>query len=397
MKIFVSKLIHFPLWWLKHSPQQFLRLTKNLTIFLDNKLAVSLMARLMFTPLFHDISILGRILSFIFRSIRVIIGSIIVIVSIFALVFWFLVWFISPFLLIIYFPQFGWLILLLLWLFDFYRQLKTPLTITADTQPQPNKIKQYCSQSAQSLLSQSGKNSQKLASLLLVDNQVNNLLQRLEITNTTISKIKSPFIISDWLTSAFTEAKKLKSPHLTPLHLLLVIFKQEQFHYHKALDTIQWLQNQQFWQKTLFFWDKDYHIRPIGGINRGWTGIPTPTLDKYSQDLTLQAQKNQLPEIIAKKDQLDQLIKVLSRKRQNNAVIIGQPGCGKTTLIKGLAQEIARGVSAKSLKFKRLVSLDASKLAAGANSAELNLRLMKIIEEISRSENIILFIDEVHI
>jgi len=396
MKIFVSKLFHFPLWWFKYSPQQFLRLTKNLIIFLDNKLAVSLMARLMFIPLFHDTSFLGRILSLIFRFIRVIIGSIIVVISILALVFWFLVWFISPILLVGYFPQFGWLVLLAFWLFDFYRQLKTSLTITADTQPQPDEIKQYCSQSAQSLLSQSGKDSQKLLSLLLADNQVNNLLQRLEIINKTISKIRPPFIISDWLNSAFIEAQKLKSPYLTSLHLLLVILKQEQFHYRKALDTIKWLQNQQYWQKTLFFWDKDYHLRPMGGINRGWTGVPTPVLDKYSQDLTLQAHKNQLPEIIAKKDQLDQLIKILSRKRQNNAVIIGQPGCGKTTLIKGLAQEIIRGVQAESLKFKRLVNLDASKLAAGADSAELNQRLMKIIEEISRSQNIILFVDEVH-
>jgi len=396
MKIFISKLFHFPIWWFKYSPQQFFRLTKNLVIFLDNKLAVSLMARLMFTPLFHDTSILGRILSFIFRSIRIIFGSIIVIIFILASVFWFLVWFISPLLLILYFPQFGWLILLLLWLFDFYRQLKTPLTITADTQPQPNRIKKYCLQSVKSLLNQSNKNSQILFSLLLADKQVNSLLQRLEITNETISQIKPPPIISDWLDSAFNQAQKLKSPHLTSLHLLLVIFKQEQFHYHKALDTIQWLQNQQFWQKTLFFWDKDYNLRPIGGINRGWTGIPTPTLNKYSQDLTLQAQKHQLPEIIAKQTQLDQLTKILSRKHQNNAVIIGQPGCGKTTLIKGLAQEIIRGVKTKSLKFKRLVSLDTAKLAAAANSAELNQRIIKIIEEISRSENIILFIDEIH-
>ena len=123
---------------------------------------------------------------------------------------------------------------------------------------------------------------------------------------------------------------------------------------------------------------------------------PTPTLDKFSQDLTKLAQKRQLPEMFGKEEVTEQLTQILSRRNKNNVLVIGEPGSGKSTLVKSLAQEIVRGVKTGKLKFKRLVALEVSQLAAGAGDAELNQRMTQIINEIKSAGNIILFVDEVH-
>jgi ATP-dependent Clp protease ATP-binding subunit ClpC len=108
------------------------------------------------------------------------------------------------------------------------------------------------------------------------------------------------------------------------------------------------------------------------------------------------AAKRQLPEMFGKEAVLEDLFQVLSKEQQNNALVVGPPGSGKSTLIKSLSQELVRGVKYPKLRFKRLVSLDVTRLSAGANSSELNTRLTNIIAEIRAAENIILFVDEVH-
>ncbi|MFC1627181.1 hypothetical protein ACFL18_01330 [Patescibacteria group bacterium] len=92
MSSFLGKLIHLPLWWYKDSLVGIKRFFRNLLVFLDNKLAVRLMLKMMLTPLFHDVSFLGRILSFVFRLIRVVVGSLIILLTMMAMivcvVFW---------------------------------------------------------------------------------------------------------------------------------------------------------------------------------------------------------------------------------------------------------------------------------------------------------------------
>ncbi|MEA3355042.1 MAG: ATP-dependent Clp protease ATP-binding subunit [Patescibacteria group bacterium] len=384
MKFLFNKLFHFPVFWYKDFLIGSRRFFRNLIIFLDNKLAVSLMLKMLFVPLFHDTSIVGRVLSFIFRFSRVILGSLIISLVILAMFFWLIVWIFLPVMAVIIFGEIGILGFGILWTIDFIYKV-----LSSDKRFEPSRaLKKY--------LKEAKNNSQVLKTLILKDKEVIDTLEKLEISGKAFLNLENILIISDWKKLALDEAHKINNDYLGSMHFLLALLKHNDWRYKEAITTIQWLNKKKFWKKTLFLWDKEFITRPMGGINRAWTGVPTPTLDKYSIDLTKQASKAQLPEIIGKKEIIGKIIDILGRKRMNNALIIGEPGSGKTTLIKGIAQEIVRGIKSKDLRFKRLVQLEASRLAASANGAELNYRITKIIDEIKRAENIILFVDEIH-
>ena len=121
-------------------------------------------------------------------------------------------------------------------------------------------------------------------------------------------------------------------------------------------------------------------------------------LEKYAQDLTELARKGKLDPVIGRDDEIRRTIQILSRRRKNNPVLIGEPGVGKTAIVEGLAQRIASGDIPETLKGKRLVSLDLGAMLAGAKyRGEFEDRLKAVLKEIESSDGqIILFIDELH-
>ncbi len=122
----------------------------------------------------------------------------------------------------------------------------------------------------------------------------------------------------------------------------------------------------------------------------------TPTLDKYSIDLTSLAEENRLDPVIAREDEIERAISVLSRRSKNNPCLIGEAGVGKTAVVEGIAQKIAAG-EVDALKGKRVVALDLAGMIAGAKyRGDFEERLKGCIEEAVRSSNTILFIDELH-
>jgi ATP-dependent Clp protease ATP-binding subunit ClpB len=121
-------------------------------------------------------------------------------------------------------------------------------------------------------------------------------------------------------------------------------------------------------------------------------------LDKYAQDLTELARKGKLDPVIGRDDEIRRSIQILSRRRKNNPVLIGEPGVGKTAIVEGLAQRIISGDVPETLKNKRLVGLDLGAMLAGAKyRGEFEDRLKAVLKEIEGSNGqIILFIDELH-
>jgi ATP-dependent Clp protease ATP-binding subunit ClpC len=123
----------------------------------------------------------------------------------------------------------------------------------------------------------------------------------------------------------------------------------------------------------------------------------TPALDEFGRDLTLLAKEGKLDPVISREDEIERLIQILGRRIKNNPVIIGEPGVGKTAIVEGLSQKIISGNVPDSLLGKRIVSLDLGALIAGTKyRGQFEERLKIVMKEIVQSDNVMLFIDELH-
>ncbi|MCI9303762.1 ATP-dependent Clp protease ATP-binding subunit [Clostridium sp.] len=123
----------------------------------------------------------------------------------------------------------------------------------------------------------------------------------------------------------------------------------------------------------------------------------TPALDQYSRDLTQIATEGKLDPVIGRDEETQRVLEILCRRIKNNPCLIGEPGVGKTAIIEGLAQKIVSGDAPESLKDKRLLVLDITSMIAGAKyRGEFEERLKKVMNELKKEEDIIIFIDEIH-
>ena len=123
----------------------------------------------------------------------------------------------------------------------------------------------------------------------------------------------------------------------------------------------------------------------------------TPTLDEYTRDLTALAAKSALDPVIGRDEEIERLVQILARRTKNNPVLIGEPGVGKTAIVEGLAQRMAKDDISEVLAGKRLLALDLASVVAGTKyRGEFEQRLKNIIDEAASDQNCIIFIDELH-
>ena len=131
--------------------------------------------------------------------------------------------------------------------------------------------------------------------------------------------------------------------------------------------------------------------------SRGRSTSGTPTLDQLGVDLTKAAREGKLDPTVGREKEIQRVTQILSRRTKNNPVLVGEPGVGKTAIVEGLAQRIAENDVPGTLQNKRLVTLDMGALVAGTKyRGEFEERLKKVVEEITKAGNCVLFIDEVH-
>jgi ATP-dependent Clp protease ATP-binding subunit ClpC len=123
----------------------------------------------------------------------------------------------------------------------------------------------------------------------------------------------------------------------------------------------------------------------------------TPILDNFSSDITKKAEEGNIDPVIGRKDEIQRVAQILSRKKKNNPVLIGNPGVGKTTIIEGLALMIKEGDAPRTLLDKRIVSLDLSSMVAGTKyRGQFEERIKGVMDELRDVDDVILFIDELH-
>ena len=133
------------------------------------------------------------------------------------------------------------------------------------------------------------------------------------------------------------------------------------------------------------------HERPKEEISE------TETLDKFSRDMTALAKQGKFDPIVGREQEIERIIRILSRRTKNNPCLMGDSGVGKTAIVEGLAQKISDGNVPDTLRHKRILSLDLSAMVAGSKyRGEFEERMKKALEDVKAAGNIILFIDEIH-
>lgn len=206
------------------------------------------------------------------------------------------------------------------------------------------------------------------------------------------------------LISAFVDAFKQKQDSVTVLNIIGFCYEKDEMlseilyeleiDQDKIINTVEWfrvnkrlLENYKAHRQLALF-------KPGSGMNRAYTAIATPTLDRISHDLTLKAKFGQLDICVGRKKEINSIFEAFIGGH-NGVLLVGQPGVGKSTIIGGLAQLMVREEVPKFLKDKRLVELDVSRLVSGATPAQAEERLLICLNELGRSGNIILYLDNV--
>ncbi len=132
-------------------------------------------------------------------------------------------------------------------------------------------------------------------------------------------------------------------------------------------------------------------------VSRGDNSSATPVIDKYGKDITREAAEGRLDPVVGRETEIERLAQILSRRKKNNPVMIGEPGVGKSAIIEGLARRIVERKVARTLLDKRIISLDMAAIVAGTKyRGQFEERLKAVIDEVSQNKNVIMFIDEIH-
>ena len=197
------------------------------------------------------------------------------------------------------------------------------------------------------------------------------------------------------LRNAYSEASSRGLSSADDEHLLLAMLKETE---GVAFDILKSLSLEYDTISDLIQTEKeDSSSFESDGSNDQLSKSSTPTLDHFSRDITRLARKGKLDPVIGREDEIERVSQILTRRKKNNPVLIGEPGVGKTAIIEGLAQRIIRKTLPRILHNKRILSLDLAAIVAGTKyRGQFEERLKTVMVELEKSENIIIFIDEIH-
>ena len=200
--------------------------------------------------------------------------------------------------------------------------------------------------------------------------------------------------------TAFIEAKKSGSDFIGTEHLLIGIMREGDSVAVRILLNLN-VNPQKLYNEIIKVLNDDESIlnedKKSTNSKVGASYNQTQTLNQYGTDLTKRAIEGKLDPVIGRKNEIERVIQILSRRMKNNPCLIGEPGVGKTAVVEGLAQKIVAGDVPESLKDKRVVTLDITSMVAGAKyRGDFEDRIKKCLNEVKKAKDVILFIDEIH-
>jgi ATP-dependent Clp protease ATP-binding subunit ClpC len=214
----------------------------------------------------------------------------------------------------------------------------------------------------------------------------------------------------------YLEAKLMKSAVIGTEHLLLSILKNEDniatqvlnkknINYDNVKESLDMMKNDNYDMRSEYpetpndGESGDDFAQGGGGASRkaSDTKSKTPVLDNFGRDLTKYAEEGKLDPVVGRQEEIERVSQILSRRKKNNPILIGEPGVGKSAIAEGLALRIVQRKVSRVLFDKRIVTLDLASLVAGTKyRGQFEERMKAVMNELEKSPNIILFIDEIH-
>ena len=270
---------------------------------------------------------------------------------------------------------------------------------------------------------------------LYVDLKKLKLILEDELRGQVVSPVRENFFGSDKdldkkaskvMKLSILEAKLLKSPEVDTEHVLLAIMKDnenkaaeilesQEVTYRKVMDRL--VPHKEEPKDGLDFGEEDededdgsrrrrpdegnmsYRSegQPVAGTKQQKSSKDTPVLDSFSTDMTKAAEEGKLDPVVGREKEIERLAQILSRRKKNNPILIGEPGVGKSAIVEGLAMRIVERKVSRILFDKRVVALDMTAVVAGTKyRGQFEERIRSILNELKKNPDIILFIDEIH-
>ncbi len=206
------------------------------------------------------------------------------------------------------------------------------------------------------------------------------------------------------LALAAKEAKALNHTYVGTEHILLGLLREGDGVAARVLKNLD-VDIEQTRQEILKELDPNFNAQEESAVPEAPEKAPTekkgevktPALKAFGRDLTEIARKGDMDPVIGRKSEIERVIQILCRRTKNNPVLLGEAGVGKTAIVEGLAQEIAKGNVPELLREKRVITLDLALMVAGTKyRGQFEERIKAVMDEIRRAKNIVLFIDELH-
>ena len=198
----------------------------------------------------------------------------------------------------------------------------------------------------------------------------------------------------DLLNDAQEEAKRCRADKVGTEHLLMAVIRDSTCKAHQILTDFGHDVRKIFFDILYAMGEDPSRYKEM---LKKTEGSATPTIDKFGRDLTVLASEGKLSKVIARDEEIERIIEILSRKTKNNPCLVGEAGVGKTAIVEGLACKIYQEDVPERLVGQRLVSVELSGVVAGTKyRGEFEERIQNIVREVTQAGNIILFIDEIH-
>ncbi len=396
----------FPLWFLVKFPLQLSRIVTRVIVLLNNEFSFTLNLKLLFTPIYGDYTKVGRVIGFVVRIFEVVIGLVLIVaLSLLVLVIP-VGWYLIPFAVAHYYGSL--IVIYIAGIFTLRYLSSKAIPAKKVSEIRDDQYQKTFRPDALYFYEMLVNDSQ-ISAKLFEEFSIKYILRKLELTNqdfiTKISSVKLNF--SNLAKCSFDFAAKQSTRYVELEHIFLgalsmvpkieVVLSVYDAKFENIEETVNWVVTERERVSKMFVWQEDYQLPKMSGAGKGMTGRITPFLNSVSQDYTKMAQLGQIKEVKAHREIMDQVSELLGGSN-TNILLVGPPGCGKTSIVKGIARRIVRGETDKdAIRFKRIVSIDTSGLLAGTKTAgDISQKINQLMDELKSSGDIILFFDEIH-